>query len=76
MPLDGWLALVCREVGVELDPADLRYWRAFNFFKGACANLSCLRAFEGGNPAPNMAMIGTVLQQTFLRQLADLVAGR
>ena len=29
---------------------------------------------RSANPAPNMALIGTVLQQTFMRQLADLVA--
>jgi aminoglycoside phosphotransferase (APT) family kinase protein len=76
MPLDDWLALIRREVGSSLDPSQLRYWRAFNFFKGACANRSCLRSFAGVNPAPNMALIGTVLQQTFMRQLADLVAAR
>ena len=75
MPMDDWLSLVRREVGVEVDDEQLRYWRAFNFFKGACANRSCLKSFAGPNPAPNMAMIGTVLQQTFMRQLADLVAG-
>ena len=58
------------------DETQLRYWRAFNFFKGACANRSCLKSFAGANPAPNMALIGTVLQQTFMRQLADLVGQR
>ena len=33
------------------------------------------KPFAGVNPAPNMALIGTVLQQTFMRQMADLVAG-
>ena len=47
--------------------------QAFNFFKGACANRSCLRAFASDNPAPNMALISTVLQQTFMRQMADLM---
>ncbi len=76
MPVEEWLALVRREVGVEVDETQLRYWRAFNFFKGACANRSCLASFAGSNPAPNMALIGTVLQQTFMRQLADLVGQR
>ena len=76
MPVEDWLALVQREVGVEVDESQLRYWRAFNFFKGACANRSCLKSFAGANPAPNMALIGTVLQQTFMRQLADLVGQR
>ena len=75
MPPEDWLALIRRETGVELGQEVLRYWRAFNFFKGACANRSCLQSFAGVNPAPNMALIGTVLQQTFMRQMADLVAG-
>jgi aminoglycoside phosphotransferase (APT) family kinase protein len=74
MPKDDWLALIEREAGVVVTEGDLRYWSAFNFFKGACANRSCLRAFAGANPAPNMAMIGTVLHQSFLRQMADLTA--
>jgi hypothetical protein len=74
MPTDDWLALMRREVGVEVDAGQLRYWRAFNFFKGACANRTCLSSFAGPNPAPNMALIGTVLQQTFMRQMADLIA--
>ena len=35
-----------------------------------------LKSFAGANPAPNMALIGTVLQQTFMRQMTDLMAGR
>ena len=30
----------------------LRYWRAFNFFKGACANRSCLQSFAGSTRRP------------------------
>ena len=75
MPLADWLALVRRETGVEVTEADLHYWRVFNLFKGSCANRSCLQSFAGVNPAPNMALIGTVLQQTFMRQMADLIAG-
>ena len=73
MSRDEWLSLVRGEIGVEPTPDELRYWQAFNFFKGACANRSCLRAFASDNPAPNMALIGTVLQQTFMRQMADLM---
>jgi aminoglycoside phosphotransferase (APT) family kinase protein len=74
MPHDAWLELIRRETGVEVDADQMHYWKVFNFFKGACANTSCLRAFAGANPAPNMLLIGTVLQQTFMRQMADLVA--
>jgi aminoglycoside phosphotransferase (APT) family kinase protein len=73
MRLEDWLPLMQREAGVQVDDQQLRYWRAFNFFKGACANRSCLKAFAGDNPAPNMALIGTVLQQTFMRQMRDLM---
>jgi len=75
MPREEWLALIRKEVAVEVDEDALRYWRAFNLFKGSCANRSCLEAFAGVNPAPNMVLIGTVVQQTFMRQLADVIAG-
>ena len=47
----------------------------FNFFKGACANLTCRRVFRTVNPAPNMALIGTALHQTYVRQVAGLIGG-
>ena len=50
MPLEDWLALIRREAGVELDAEALRYWRAFNFFKGACANRSCLAVVRRRQP--------------------------
>jgi aminoglycoside phosphotransferase (APT) family kinase protein len=76
MPAAQWRALITRESGVELTDWDMRYWSAFNFFKGACANLTCLRVLaDGTNAAPNMVIIGSALQQTFMRSLADLVAG-
>ena len=75
MPREAWRTLFREIAGVEVTDADLRYWGAFGYFKGACANLSCLGAFAGANPTPNMAIIGTALQQTFMRQLADLVLG-
>jgi aminoglycoside phosphotransferase (APT) family kinase protein len=74
MSTEEWLTLIRREIGVEPTAEELRYWQVFNFFKGACANRSCLRAFATANPAPNMVLIGTVLQQTFMRQMADLIA--
>jgi aminoglycoside phosphotransferase (APT) family kinase protein len=73
MDRSAWSALFA-EVGVELSMTEWRYWEAFNLFKGACANRTCLTLFEnGGNRAPNMAIIGTSLHQVFLRRLADLV---
>ena len=68
-----WLELFERVAGVAVSPGELHYWSVFNFFKGACANLTCRRAFVTTNPAPNMALIGTALHQTYVRRVAALV---
>jgi len=74
LPRDTWLQLFERVGHVVFDADTWRYWEAFNLFKGACANLTCLHVFEtGANPAPNMAIIGTTLHQVFLRRLVELV---
>lgn len=75
MSADDWLALFERVAGVHVTAADLHYWSVFNFFKGACANLTCRRVFTTINPAPNMAIIGTALHQTYVRQVAELIGG-
>lgn len=73
MAREGWLELF-RAAGVEMTAERWRYWEAFNLFKGACANRSCLDLFERGvNRAPNMAIIGTALHRVFLRRLAVLL---
>ncbi|MGI9053699.1 MAG: phosphotransferase family protein [Ilumatobacteraceae bacterium] len=75
MPDARWRELFARHAGVAMDVETWRYWEAFNLFKGACANRTCLTLFETGvNRAPNMAIIGTTLHQVFLRRLVDLVA--
>jgi aminoglycoside phosphotransferase (APT) family kinase protein len=68
-----WLALFERVAGVTVSDRDLHYWSVFNFFKGACANLTCRRVFRTVNPAPNMALIGTALHQTYVRRVAALI---
>jgi aminoglycoside phosphotransferase (APT) family kinase protein len=73
MPAADWLARFRRVAGVSISPVDLHYWSVFNFFKGACANLTCRAVFATVNPAPNMAIIGTALHQTYVRQVAALV---
>ncbi|HZB43109.1 MAG TPA: phosphotransferase family protein [Ilumatobacter sp.] len=73
MSRNDWLALFERVAGVKVSERQLRYWSVFNFFKGACANLTCRRAFRTVNPAPNMALIGTALHQTYVRQVARLI---
>lgn len=67
-----WLGVFDRAAGVSVSESELRYWSVFNFFKGACANLTCRRVFRTVNPAPNMALIGTALHQTYVRQVARL----
>ena len=77
MAPERWLTLFREHAGVVLSPERWHYWEAFNLFKGACANRTCLSLFESGaNRAPNMAIIGTALHQLFLRRLVDLVAAR
>jgi aminoglycoside phosphotransferase (APT) family kinase protein len=71
---DEWMQLFRSVAGFEMTPDQWSYWEAFNLFKGACANRTCLTVFERGiNSAPNMAIIGTMLYQVFLRRLVDLV---
>ncbi len=70
MSTDEWLALFERVAGVTVTGRELHYWGVFNYFKGACANLTCRRAFATVNPAPNMGLIGTALHQTYVRQAA------
>ena len=75
MPREEWLALFERVAGVRVSERDLHYWSVFNFFKGACANLTCRRVFRTTNPAPNMGLIGVALHQTYVRQMAALIGG-
>ena len=75
LPRTEWLSLYERLAGVTYEPARWTYWEAFNLFKGACANRTCLQLFESGlHRAPNMAIIGTTLHQVFLRRLVDITA--
>lgn len=74
MPRQEWLALL-ETAGVRLDAERWDFWDAFNLFKGACANRTCLSVFEDGrNRSPNMAIIGTGLHLLFLRRLTELTA--
>ena len=76
MPREEWLRLFREHAGFTMHDEGWRYWEAFNLFKGACANRTCLHLFEDGrNRAANMAIIGTALHQVFLRRLVDIVHG-
>ncbi len=75
MARQAWLDLFKREAGVRMSEQHWAYWEAFNLFKAACANRTCLALFEAGvNREPNMAIIGTVLYRTYLRRLATLTS--
>ena len=77
MAREEWLAVFEARAGFTMEPDGWRYWEAFNLFKGACANRSCLPLFESGaNRAPNMAIIGSALHQVFLRRLCELIRPR
>ncbi|MEP7115124.1 MAG: phosphotransferase family protein [Ilumatobacteraceae bacterium] len=73
MSRDAWLTLFEQEAGIEMAPEQWAYWEAFNLYKGACANRTCLGVFESGaNRSPNMAIIGTAMHHAFLRRLVDI----
>ncbi len=42
MSREAWLDLFATHAGVRLTDDEWRYWEAFNLFKGACANRTCL----------------------------------
>lgn len=68
-----WTSLFADVAGIAVSERDLHFWSVFNYFKGACANVTCLRVFTTTNPAPNMVLIGTALHQTYVRHTATLI---
>jgi aminoglycoside phosphotransferase (APT) family kinase protein len=74
MSQQEWAALIYQVTGTSVSVEEWRYWEIFNQFKGACANITALRAFvSGDNPAPNMAAIGTSLHLRMVQRMADLI---
>ncbi|MBM3827298.1 MAG: phosphotransferase family protein [Actinobacteria bacterium] len=72
LPKDEWLGQLATITGIRIAPEVWRYWEAFNYFKGSCANLTCRRLYEtGANPAPNMAIVGTAVYRMFLQKLIE-----
>jgi aminoglycoside phosphotransferase (APT) family kinase protein len=49
LPRATWLALFEEVGGFRMDEDGWTYWEAFNLFKGACANCTCLSLFERGS---------------------------
>ncbi len=74
MPRDAWRALFESEAGVKMSNEQWSYWEAFNLYKAACADRSCLGLFESGrNRSPDLAIIATARHHTYLRRLVDLI---
>ena len=48
MSREAWIALFEREAGVRMSNEQWNYWEAFNLYKAACADRSCLGLFESG----------------------------
>jgi aminoglycoside phosphotransferase (APT) family kinase protein len=75
MDEDAWVTYLRELVGVELDRERLHYWKALNFFKGACIDATALKIYlDRSNLAPNMLAIGTVVYLSALKRLAEAVA--
>lgn len=71
---EAWVERVCSLTGVTLDREELRYWKAFNYFKGACADVTAMRVYaEGVNTAPNMLAIGAGVHLVALSQMSDVI---
>jgi aminoglycoside phosphotransferase (APT) family kinase protein len=72
---DEWVRYLHELIGLELDRERLRYWRAFNYFKGVCIDQTALKIYvDGKNHAPNMLAIGTVVHLSALKQLCAAIA--
>jgi aminoglycoside phosphotransferase (APT) family kinase protein len=69
-----WRALIERTAGVRFSAEEWTYWEAFNFYKMACINRTCLAQFESGaNRSPAMLIAGTVSYHSALRRLMNTV---
>ena len=73
MSAESWRGLFEREAGVKMSKEHWEYWEAFNLYKAACADRSCLGLFESGrNRSPDLAIIGAARHHMYLRRLVDL----
>ena len=69
-----WISLFEREAGVRMSTDKWTYWEAFNAYKMACINRSCLALFESGqDSSPAMAIAGTEQYHNLLRRLLQIV---
>jgi aminoglycoside phosphotransferase (APT) family kinase protein len=69
-----WIGLFERESGVRMGTDKWDYWEAFNAYKVACINRSCLALFESGqDSSPAMAIAGTEQYHSLLLRLLHIV---
>jgi aminoglycoside phosphotransferase (APT) family kinase protein len=74
MAEDEWVEHLRKVHGVVLDPERLRYWKAFNYYKGACLDQTALKLYVDGKiAAPNALAIATGVHLSALRRLAETV---
>ena len=70
---EAWMSLFEREAGVKMSNDQWNYWEAFNLYKAACADRSCLGLFESGtNRSPDMVILGAARHHMYLRRLVDI----
>lgn len=73
MSAHDWRELFANEAGVKMNTEQWEYWEAFNLYKAACADRSCLGLFESGrNRSPDLAIIAAARHHTYLRRLVDI----
>jgi aminoglycoside phosphotransferase (APT) family kinase protein len=73
MSAEAWRNLFEREAGVKKTIEQWKYWEAFNLYKAACADRSCLGLFESGrNRSPDLAILATARHHSYLRRLVDI----
>ncbi len=73
MSRSEWRSLFEREAGVKMSAELWDYWEAFNLYKAACADRSCLGLFESGvNRSPDMVILGAARHHMYLRRLVDI----
>ena len=73
MSREAWRSLFEREAGFKMSNDLWTYWEAFNLYKAACADRSCLGLFESGaNRSPNMVILGAARHHAYLRRLVDI----
>jgi aminoglycoside phosphotransferase (APT) family kinase protein len=73
MDATAWKARLADVVGLHLDEEQWRMWLAYNYFRGACVNLSARTVFERGpRRTADQLAIGVAVHLRFLSQLTEI----